>query len=201
LLKEFNLDIQRLFINFMLSDVENFLHVQSIFNHENFDKKLRPVAEFLYEHVVAYKTLPEAAQLRAVFEFEFEPIDQRDGLKEWFYTEFESFTRRRELERAILKSADLLEKGEFDPVEKIVKDAVQITLSIDTGTNYFADPVDRLQRIRDRSNMVNTGWDALDQILYGGFNRGDLQIFCGGSGCVTADTLVEIIELPIIPNP
>ncbi|MDC3911907.1 hypothetical protein KQE47_26620, partial [Raoultella planticola] len=28
----------------------------------------------------------------------------------------------------------------------------------------------------------STGWPTLDQKLYGGFNRGELQIFAGGSG-------------------
>ena len=40
---------------------------------------------------------------------------------EWFLKEFEGFSRRKELERAILKSADLIEKGEYDPVESIIK--------------------------------------------------------------------------------
>ena len=33
--------------------------------------------------------------------------------------EFEAFTRRQELERAIMKAADLLETGDYDPVEKL----------------------------------------------------------------------------------
>jgi hypothetical protein len=62
--------------------------------------------------------------------------------------EFEGFTRRQELERAILKSADLLEKGDYDPVEKLIKDAVQISLTKDMGTDYFEDPKGRLMEIQ-----------------------------------------------------
>jgi replicative DNA helicase len=96
--------------------------------------------------------------------------------------EFEGFTRRQELERAILKSADLLEKGNFDPVEKLIKDAVQISLTKDLGTDYFDDPRARLMALKNNNGQNSTGWPALDRLLYGGFNRGELQIFAGGSG-------------------
>jgi KaiC/GvpD/RAD55 family RecA-like ATPase len=105
-----------------------------------------------------------------------------DGHYDWFLSEFEGFTRRQELERAILESADLLEKGEYDPVEKLIKDAVQISLTKDMGTDYFADPKTRLLSIKDNNGQTSTGWPMLDKKLYGGFNRGELQIFAGGSG-------------------
>jgi KaiC/GvpD/RAD55 family RecA-like ATPase len=97
-------------------------------------------------------------------------------------TEFESFTKRQELERAILKAADLLEKGEFDPVEKLIKDAVQISLTKDMGTDYFADPAARINKYFNSGGQVSTGWPQLDRLLYGGFSRGELNIFAGGSG-------------------
>ena len=100
----------------------------------------------------------------------------------WFLTEFEGFTRRNELERAILHAADLLEKGEYDPVEKLIKDAVQISLTKDMGTDYFANPRERLLAIKSNNGQVSTGWPTLDKRLFGGMNRGELNIFAGGSG-------------------
>jgi replicative DNA helicase len=97
-------------------------------------------------------------------------------------TEFEQFTKRQELERAILLSADLIEKGDFDPVEKLIKDAVQISLTKDLGTDYFADPRTRLMKIKNNNGQVSTGWPTLDRRLFGGMNRGELNIFAGGSG-------------------
>jgi archaellum biogenesis ATPase FlaH len=96
--------------------------------------------------------------------------------------EFERFTKRQELERAILKAADLLEKGNYDPVEKLIKDAVQISLQKDLGTEYFANPRARLEAIKNSNGQISTGWPSVDNKLYGGFNRGELQIFAGGSG-------------------
>jgi replicative DNA helicase len=50
------------------------------------------------------------------------------------------------------------------------------------GTNYFADPRARLMAIKNNNGQISTGWPCLDAKLYGGFNRGELQIFAGGSG-------------------
>jgi hypothetical protein len=80
----------------------------------------------LPKHSDDHKTLPHRTdQQPARVKLNHIP-DLNDGHFEWFMDEFEGFTRRQELERAILKSADLLEKGEYDPVEKLIKDAVQI---------------------------------------------------------------------------
>ncbi len=105
---------------------------------EFFDKSLRPVADMFKEHTDRYKVLPDVTQIKAMTGVDIEPIpDLSDGHNEWFFDAFESFTKRQELERAILKAADLLEKGDFSPVEKLIKDAVQISLQRDMGTDYF----------------------------------------------------------------
>jgi archaellum biogenesis ATPase FlaH len=96
--------------------------------------------------------------------------------------EFESFTRHKSIERAILKSADLLEKHNYGEVESLIKEAVQIGLARDMGTDYFADPRARLMGLKDKNGQVTTGWKTMDQKLFGGFNRGELNIFAGGSG-------------------
>lgn len=197
--KEYNAEIQKLFLEMMMADAQSFVRVQNIYNPENFDRSLRAAAKFVKEHAEQYKTLPTVEQVRAVTGTELKPAT---GLGEehydWFMVEFEGFSRRQELERAILKAADMLEKGDFDPVEKLIKDAVQISLTKDMGTDYFADPMTRLRKIKDNNGQVSTGWPNLDRLLYGGFNRGELNIFAGG--CVTAETEVEIVYVPRITD-
>jgi archaellum biogenesis ATPase FlaH len=183
LLKEFNADVQELFLRMMVTNAELFVRINNIFNPENFDRRLRPVAEFMVEHSNKYKLLPDITQIKATTGITIEPVeDLHPEHYEWFLTEFENFTRRQELERAIMKSADLLEKGEYDPVEKLIKDAVQISLQRDMGTDYFADPRARLTHLKSSNGQNSTGWPVLDQKLYGGFNKGELQIFAGTSG-------------------
>jgi len=183
LLKEFNAEVQELFLRMMVTNAELFVRITNIFNAENFDRRLRPVAEFMREHSDQYKILPDSTQIKATTGVDIDVVpDLDEGHYEWFMTEFEAFTRRQELERAIMASADLLEKGDYDPVEKLIKDAVQISLLRDMGVDYFDDPRARLMHLKTSNGQSSTGWPVLDQKLYGGFNRGELQIFAGGSG-------------------
>lgn len=181
--KEYSTSLQKLFLEMMISDTQSFVRVANIYDPDNFDRSLRSVAAFLKEHSDSYKTLPTLEQIQAVTGVELKEVS---GLTSehynWFLTEFEGFNRRQGLERAILKAADLLEKGEYDPVEKLIKDAVQISLTKDMGIDYFADPKSRLMALKDRTNRVSTGFADLDKLLYGGFDRGALNIFAGGSG-------------------
>jgi replicative DNA helicase len=181
--REYTTELQRLFLEIMLSEADSYVRVQNIYNSENFDRSLRETAEFIKTHTEKYKTLPTYDQVVAVTGVELRAIpDIGESYVDWFLTEFEAFTRRQELERAILKSADLLEKGEFAPVEKLIKDAVQISLTKDLGTDFWANPKETLNKYFNKGGQVSTGWPQMDRILYGGFSRGELSIFAGGSG-------------------
>ena len=183
MLKDYSLDVQRLFLEMMLEDASSYVRVQNIYNPQNFDRSLRAAAEFVKEHSDKYKTLPDRTQISAATGVKLQPVpDLNEGHYEWFMQEFEGFTKRQELERAILKAADLLEKGDFDPVEKLIKDAVQISLTKDLGTDFWSDPEGMLTRYFDSGGQVSTGWPQMDRLLYGGFSRGELNIFAGGSG-------------------
>ena len=168
----------------MITNADLYIRVMNIMNSENFDKSLRPVAELFKEHSTKFNVLPDTTQIKAITgqDIEMIPDPLIQGHYDWFFEEFESFTKRQELERAILKSADLLEKGDFSPVEKLIKDAVQISLTKDMGTDYFADPAGRINKYFNSGGQVSTGWPQMDRILYGGFSRGELNIFAGGSG-------------------
>lgn len=181
--KEYSVQLQTLFLEMMLQNSESYVRVQNIYNPENFDRSLKPTAKFIKEHVDQYKSMPTAQQVKAVTSIDLQPVpDLGDNHYDWFMTEFESFTKKYELERAVLKAADMIEQGDFDPIEKLIKDAVQISLTKDMGTDYFADPRSRLLKIKSANGQVSTGWPTLDKRLFGGMNRGELNIFAGGSG-------------------
>jgi KaiC/GvpD/RAD55 family RecA-like ATPase len=181
--KEYTPELQKLFLEMMMQDAQSYVRVQNIYNPENFDRSLREVAKFIASHSAEFKTLPTYEQIKAVTGVELKPIpDAMEGHQEWFMNEFEGFSRKEELSRAILKAADLLEEGDYDPVEKLIKDAVQISLTKDLGTDYFADPKARIDKYYNSGGQVSTGWPTMDKILYGGMSRGELNIFAGGSG-------------------
>lgn len=179
----YNTEVQKLFLEFMVQDPVLYTRVQNIYNPENFDKSLKKVAKFIETHAEDHNILPDKMQIKAVTSVQLTPIeDMHEGHANWFLDEFEKFTKRQELERAILKSAELLQKGDYEPVEKLIKDAVQISLTKDLGLNYFENPRERIERVRSAAAQHSTGWKDLDFKLFGGVNRGEISIFVGASG-------------------
>ncbi len=182
-MQDFNQDIQKLFLEMFLSDAEAFVRCQGIFESENFDQKLKEGAEFIKHYVDEYKVMPELEIVNSSCGTQFKDASSvGQEHTDWLLDTFEQFSRHKALERAILKSADLLEKGEYGPVEGLVKEAIQIGLAKDMGTDYFLDPKARLEGLKDNNGQVSTGWPSIDRKLFGGFNRGELNIWAGGSG-------------------
>jgi len=180
---DYGYDIQKLYLEMMLSDPETFVRCQSIFDPTLFDTKLVKSATFIDSYVRDHTILPTYEMVQASCNINLlHPGELQEGHYDWLLSEFETFIRHKGLERAILKSADLLEEGNYGPVEEMIKAAVQVGLTKDLGTDYFADPRTRLAKIKSANGQMSTGWPTLDRVLYGGFSRGELEIFSGGSG-------------------
>jgi archaellum biogenesis ATPase FlaH len=179
----YDYEVQKLYLEMMLGDAATFVRCQSIFDPTLFDRKLQEAAEFMNKYVEEHNVMPTQDIVNAATGSNFKvATDLREEHFDWLMNDFETFIRHKGLERAILESADLLEKGEYGPVEEKIKAAVQVGLTKDMGTDYFLDPRARLMKIKDNNGQVSTGWKAMDDKLFGGMNRGELNIFAGGSG-------------------
>ena len=180
---DYSLDLQKLFLELFLADAESFVRAQNIFIYNHYDMSLREPAKFIYEYAQTYKTLPDVELVNAKTGSELQSAADIDPKHyDWFLDEYEKFARHKSLESAILASADMLEKGDYGSVEDKIKKAVQIGVTQDMGTDYFEDPKARLQALKDNNGVMATGWKNFDKKLFGGFNRGELNIFAGGSG-------------------
>ena len=180
---EYTKELQKLFLEMFLADAQSFVRAQNIFRYSHYDAQLREPAKFIYEYANEYKTLPEVDIVNAKTGADLQSAADIDPKHfDWFLDEYERFARHKELESAILASADMLEKGDYGSVEEKIKKAVQVGLTKDMGLDYFEDPKGRLQALKDNNGMVPTGWKQFDKKLFGGFNRGELNIFAGGSG-------------------
>lgn len=183
---EFDVGFQKLILKYLLSDADLYARVSGIYNADNFDKQVKLAAEFIKTYSDEYKALPDIEQVNVStgVELSLTKIDDLESKREWALNTFERFTKTKELERAILKAADLLEKndGKFDPIEKMIKDAVQISITRDLGTDYFEDPRKRLMALKESNGQISTGLKDLDSKLYGGVNRKELAIVCAPSG-------------------
>ena len=181
-IKEYSLDLQKLFVQFMITDPELYSRVRSIIRPEYFDRGIRKVVDTIISHTEEYSTVPTTDIIKAQAGQEIEKVDNIEQHIDWFIDEFETFCRHKAIERAIIESADLLETGKYGEVETRIKNAVQIGLARSLGTDYFEDPRARLEKLKDNNGQISTGWKVLDDKLYGGINRGEITIFAGGSG-------------------
>jgi archaellum biogenesis ATPase FlaH len=180
---DYGYDIQKVYLEMFMTDAESFVRCQGVFDPKTFDRRLQEPAEFIKTYVSEYNALPTFDMVNAATDAGLkDPGQLAENHYDWLLQDFETFSKHKALEKAILDSADLLEKGEYGRCEELVKSAVQIGLQKDLGTDYFADPRARLEAIKDKNGQVSTGWPALDKKLFGGFNRGELNIFAGGSG-------------------
>jgi archaellum biogenesis ATPase FlaH len=180
---DYGVDIQKVYLEMMLSDAETFVRCQNIFDDTLFDRSLQPSAKFINDYVTEYNAMTTIDIVSSATGTGFKEITNlAENHYDWLLDEFETFTKHKALERAIFESADLLEKGDYGPVEERIKAAVQIGLQKDMGTDYFGNPLERLMAIKDKNGQISTGWPGLDRKLFGGFNRGELNIFAGASG-------------------
>ena len=180
---DYGYDIQKVYLEMMMTDAETFVRCQAVFDPDTFDRRLQPQAKFLNDYVIEHNAMPTFDIVNAATEGNLKhPGELMENHYDWLLQDFETFSKHKALEKAILTSADLLESGEYGACEDLVKKAVQIGLQKDLGTDYFKDPRSRLEGIKDKNGQISTGWTNLDKKLFGGFNRGELNIFAGGSG-------------------
>ena len=180
---EHSIDLQKLFLEMLLHDPEIFVRVRNIYNPENFHRSLKPQAKFIKKYAEDYGDLPDVNIINSSTNGTLEKLDNvKESEYDWFMNEFEHFNKKNEMERAILEGADLIKNGsDYGVIEKLIKDAVQTGLTKDLGINYWDNPKERLLRLKQNNGQISTGWESLDNKLFGGFNKGELNLFLGGS--------------------
>ena len=182
-LTNYNEETQELFLKFLISDPDLFSRCANIVDPTYFNMKYRKAVELFQSHATDFNSIPTPEQVSAASGVTLEPIENvTSDHHDWFLREFETFCRHKALEKAIIESTDLLENQDYGTVENKIKDASQVGLVKDLGLDYFENPKERLQWIKDQSGAISTGWKGIDHKLYGGMNRGEMTIFAGGSG-------------------
>ena len=181
--KTFDSTYQHALIGFLLSDPTSFSRCRNILKEDYFESGLLPSVRFILAYADEYNSVPIPEQVAAVtggktFPLVANPIE-REG---WLMQSVEQFCRYRAIENVIFNGPDLLAKGAHADIERQIKEAMTISLITDLGDDYFRSTKDRMQRLKNRDNMVATGWSVIDKKLYGGYTKGSLNIFAGGSG-------------------
>lgn len=176
-------DTQKILLSLLSSSEELFIRVRSIIKPYYFDKKFQKTVKFIITYADEHNALPDERIISSETGLEVETFPDIDrGTGEWFLKEIENFCKYKALEYAVESGPEMIDKGDYAKLEKRIKDAILISLNKELGVNMFDNPASVIQRLKDNNGQVGTGWKTMDTIIYGGFNRGELEIFAGAPG-------------------
>ena len=155
-------------------------------------------------HFDSYSSLPTLD----VFKNEVDKVE-RDVLKQsivdnlkqvWNFLESEDlsyvkeqtleFCKNQTFKNAILESVDLLNDGKFDVIKSKIDNAMKAGQDTDIGLEYKESIIERYEAtVRD---VVSCGWDVIDELVDGGFGKGELIMFAAPPGIGKSWALVNV---------
>lgn len=169
---------QKTLIELIYSDPSVFARVKPILKPEYFDKKFQPTISYLLDFSNQFNTLPLLEQLNNEVRLDYNKIN---GIENNVNTQSsilwmaEQFIKKRALEIAVEEAYGLIAKGETSGIDKIIKDAQQISLQKDLGMNFWDKPSEWLEQQESEQGILPTGWNTFDELMYGGFGWGELN--------------------------
>lgn len=187
------LDKQRLLLSYMVSNQELYVKVSPILKSVYFDTRLKGAVKFIQKYFEDFKSPPNVDQIRVETSISLDKTEKLTR-KEMEYTEkeLEKFCKERAMEEAIISSPALIAEGKYGDVEKMIKDALTVSISRDLGMSYFEDPESRLTLLSLVQNSVPTDWAKLDEYLGGGLNRKEMIIFAAPPGVGKSISMANI---------
>ena len=187
------LEKQKLLLSYLISDQELFIKVSPILNTKYFDPSLKSSVTFIKDYFDQYKAPPTADQLKAETgnNIDVRPVMTRPEIK-YAEDQLEKFCKEKALEHAVLASAALIPEGNTGEIERLIREAVTVSLQRNIGLDYFSDPEQRLKLLSLNNKPTPTGFVKLDEYLGGGINRKEMIIFAAPPGVGKSLTMANI---------
>jgi replicative DNA helicase len=202
LMYKFNENIQRGILYFSKNDLDFFLQTLNLVKPEFFEYPahgkifnivkeyyeryhLLPTDDFILENARA--TLSGRENL-SDYEDELQYINKLDtssvSNSEYFLDIVENFARTEAMKQAIAESVSLIRAGKVDEVEGLVKKALLVSRTVDTGQDYFESYLNRWDRATDeeKRDKFNTFLPAIDKSLEGGLSKKELAMVVAPPG-------------------
>jgi len=87
--KNYDFEVQKVYLEMMLADAETFVRCQGIFDHTLFDRKLQDAAQFINEYTKQYSVMPDYETVNASCRTDLtRPLDIKDGHMQWLMDDF-----------------------------------------------------------------------------------------------------------------
>lgn len=182
-MEEYSKEQQELFLGILITEKDLWVRCSSIIKPEYFHQSLKKTVMFIIDYSEKFGGVPAPDIIKANTGIRLDTsLEITDDVRDYFLENLEKFCRHRALELWLTDGYEYVKKGNYGQLEKELKDALLISLYSNLGTKYFENPKERLLKIKESNGQVSTGWKALDEKLYGGVNRGELNVFSGNSG-------------------
>ena len=178
-----------------------------VLNPKYFDlNHLQEIAQAFYDYKTKYKTFPSYEVLDVMItrsELAVEPLvgtqvreylariktTPMNGDKGYIQESSLEFCKKQSLKEGLVKAIDMMESGNYDSIQSVIKDALGRGGTRDMGHNYTEGFEQRGQKsIR---KPMSTGWPILDKTFNGGWERGTLSTFIAPTGAGKSMFLVN----------
>lgn len=204
-LSEFGHTFQSKVISCLLNDRAFLQQVSDLIEPSYFESQANT---WIVERVLKYFNQYKSPPTNEVFKAELLAVNDKllsavvvDSLKEVHKlrnsTDFEyvknttlEFCKNQKMKKAILESVELLKKGDFDAIKKMVDGAMKLGADKDIGHEYKVDIVDRYAE--GARECVPTNWEVINDIMGGGLAGGELGVVVAPAGGAKSWGLVNI---------
>lgn len=187
------LEKQKLLISYILADTNLYSQVNVITKPDYFEPQARKVVNFIKSFYETHKALPTHEQVKVETG---EVYEARQSLSRaeasYAANEIEDFCKRRAIELAVQAAPAYIANGQHGVIEKMVREAIMVSLQRNLGLDYFADPEERLRLMLLNNKPISTLWPEVDDYLNGGLNRREMIIFAAASGVGKSLTMANL---------
>ncbi|SCW95722.1 DnaB-like helicase C-terminal domain-containing protein [Ancylobacter rudongensis] len=203
---DFDVQFQHKIASLLMRDSVFAMRTKDLIKPEYFaEAAVGTMVGIVQEHIKVYKTVPDMKILPTILKDalarkRIRP-DMLDGIKaiireamtadlsnpDFVTDKVASFAKHQAIEQAIMASLPLLEKGEFDKIAQLMKEAGQVGAVLDGGDyDYWQEIGNRTQLRKDLAagkvvrNGITTGYSEIDGLLFhAGWGRKELSCMMG----------------------
>lgn len=205
---DFDDDMQRKIASLFMRDTTFAMQTKDLIKPDYFtDVSIGALVRIVQNHVAVYRAVPDMKILPTIIKDEIASKrirpDMVEGVKsmikealvadlsnpKFISDRVADFAKHQAIEQAIMRSVDLLEKGKFTEIAKIMKEATEVGLANDGDDyDYFDEVVNRTAKRHDIlagrviREGITTGYSAMDALLYHyGWGRRELSCMLGAA--------------------
>ena len=194
-LTQFGVNFQLKIISSLLDDKKFFQTILDILEPDYFDSDANKwLVKTFRTYYLEYKSIPTLEVMKVkIDEIENEvlKVTTVDNLKEaWRFRESTDlefvknetieFCKNQVIKSAIMNSVDLLERGKYDDIKKLIDEAMKAGAERDLGHVYIEGIEERLTK--STRDTIKTPWDSINDIMDGGLGKGELGIIVAPAG-------------------